>query len=131
MDALMSKEYQGRYEARVKSEFHDLLERATNEPNISDMLGFKDKADSLCKKYLDEFARIPDSQPIPDDQDELNGGGDETQMTSTPKIPKVARSIVADTWYIKNTADIDNYLNNLRKQIEAELADCDEVRLHL
>ena len=127
MDALMGKEYQGRYEARVKREFHDLLERATNEPNISDMLGFKDKADSLCKKYLDEFARIPDSQPIPDDQDDTNGGGDETQMTPTPKIPKlknvIARNIVADTWYIKNTADIDNYLNNLRKQIEAELAD--------
>ena len=135
MDALMGKEYQGRYEAHVKREFHDLLKRAINEPNISDMLGFKDKADSLCKKYLDEFARIPDSQPVPDDQNDPNGGGDETQMTPTPKMPKIknviARNIVADTWYIKNAADIDNYLNNLRKQIEAELADSDEVRLHL
>ena len=56
-------------------------------------------------------------------------------MTPPLKKPKVknvmARNIVADTWYIKNATDIDNYLNNLRKQIEAELADSDEVRLHL
>ena len=135
MDSLEGKEYQSRYEARVKREFHDLLERATNEPNISDMLGFKDKADSLCKKYLDEFARIPDPQPTPVQPDDQDGGIDTTPVIPTPKKPKVknviARNIVADTWYIKNTGDIDNYLNNLRKQIEAELVDSDEVRLHL
>ena len=84
---------------------------------------------------MDEFARIPDPKPTLDDQDDTNGGGNGEQVPPTPKKPKVknviARNIVADTWYIKNTADIDNYLNNLRKQIEAELADSDEVRLHL
>ncbi len=134
LDALEGKEYQSKYEVRVKREFHELSERATNEPNISDMLGFKDKADSLCKKYLDEFASIPEPQQTPSSID-TNGGEDVVPVTPPLKKPKVknvmARNIVADTWYIKNATDIDNYLNNLRKQIEAELADSDEVRLHL
>lgn len=134
LDALEGKEYQSKYEVRVKREFHELSERATNELNISDMLGFKDKADSLCKKYLDEFASIPEPQQTPSSID-TNGGEDVVPVTPPLKKPKVknvmARNIVADTWYIKNATDIDNYLNNLRKQIEAELADSDEVRLHL
>lgn len=133
-DALEGKEYKGRYEARVKKEFHELMIRATNEPNISDMLGFKDKADSLCKKYLDEFANIPDPDSVNPPVDPTGDGG-ENPVPPTPKQPKIknvmARNIVADTWYIKNSGDIDIYLNNLRKQIEAELVDSDEVRLHL
>ena len=100
LDALEGKEYKARYEARVKREFHELFERATNEQNISDMLGFKDKADSLCKKYFDEFANIPVLNPV--SLADSNGGEVDTPPILVPKQPRIknvmARNIVADTW---------------------------------
>lgn len=88
LDALEGKEYQSKYEVRVKREFHELSERATNEPNISDMLGFKDKADSLCKKYLDEFASIPEPQQTPSSID-TNGGEDVVPVTPPLKSQRL------------------------------------------
>ncbi|MCD7882907.1 MAG: BREX system P-loop protein BrxC [Lachnospiraceae bacterium] len=155
LDALEGQSYKDRYESRVKKEFNDLLNRAENESNISDMLGFKDKADSLCRKYLDEFAAIPapvtpgegtgtgsDSGATPgavgaagSGSGHTAGGGGSTP--AKPPVPRkkvknvMARNLVADTWYIRNSADIDQYLDQLRKQIEAELTGNDEVRLHL
>ncbi|MCD7763957.1 MAG: BREX system P-loop protein BrxC [Lachnospiraceae bacterium] len=135
LDALEGQKYKDRYESRVKKEFNTLLDRATNEPNISDMLGYKDKADSLCRKYLDEFAAIP--VPVTTTGGSGNTSGDGVPVSTTPPVPKkkiknvMARNLVADTWYIKSNADIDQYLAHLKKQIEAELADNDEIRLHL
>lgn len=136
LDALEGQEYKSKYESPVRTDFQGLLERAANEPNISDMLGFKDKADSLCKNYLDRFAAVPApaATPVvyPNQPSDSSKAAEPRTAYGQRKVKNImARNIVVDTWYIKDRTDIDKYLDSLRKQIEAELANYDEVRLHL
>ena len=59
MKKILSKiegtELEEEYKAKVTSAFMDLMNRADSTGDISVMLGFKDRADSLCEIYLNEI----------------------------------------------------------------------------
>ena len=52
LTALKGKPFEEHHKKQVITAFDDLTDRATAEKNISNLLGFRDKADSLCENWL-------------------------------------------------------------------------------
>jgi len=120
--------YEDEYKSKVSSEFFDLAERAKKESDISDMLGFKDKADSLCKTWLDRFANMtPPVAPVPptpsDDPDPTPVHPTKRQKTL------MARDITSETWVISSDEDLEQNLDKIRARVKEELAKNDIVQL--
>ena len=123
--------YEDKYKAEVIQAFEELIKRASTQNDISNMLGFKDKADSLCKTYLDKFANMA-APSLPDTSSA--GGEVKTPADMTKPAPKrikniMARDITSDTWVITSEKDLDDYLVKVRKQIKDELDKNDVVKL--
>lgn len=130
------KFYEEQYKAEVIKAFFDLEERASRENNISNMLGFKDKADSLCKMYIAKFSNIPD--PEPEGGDEKGGGKDgkkdgngetggksgQTGTGGTKPAKQVTVMMARDIttqWVITNETQLAARMEAFYKRIKAEL----------
>lgn len=122
--------FEADYKTQVIKEFVDLEERAKVESDISDMLGFKDKADSLCRTWLDRFANMtpPDA---PDVAPDVSSGEDNGNDTAPVKRQKtlMAREITSNTWVISSEEDLEKNLDKIRARVKEELANNDIVQL--
>lgn len=136
LDRLNGKEYEVEYRSLVIRDFMELDDRAERTGDISDMLGYKDKADSRCVNWLNKIAQRESStaatrmQAYAKKGENLNGvaGDSDIEFTSSSSVktkkPKTvfARSITSD-WIIESEEDLEKYIETMKKQIEAQLDD--------
>ena len=100
------------------------------------MLGYKDKADSLLKTYLDKIAIMVQKQSEHEPGGEGNNEsgshkeGDKTPgNTVTVNPPKklrevkniMIRDITSKTWIIHDEKDLDQYIDQVKKSIAKNL----------
>ncbi len=123
--------YEDDYKSKVSAEFFDLSERAKSENDISDMLGFKDKADSLCKTWLDRFANMTGPEPQVREPEENYGEEKPKAPVKSHKRQKtlMARDITSETWVISSDEDLEQNLDKIRARVKEELAKNDIVQL--
>ena len=136
LNKLNGKEYEAEFRTQVIQDFRDLEDRADRTADISDMLGFKDKADSRCVTWLNKIAQKESFykptgfQAHSEELQNRNDGTDERQYVfSVPPVAKlkeqrtvIARSITSD-WIIESEEDLDEYMDTLKRQILALMDD--------
>ena len=141
LNALSEQTFEAEYSAKVKAAFMDLERRAEEQNDISDMLGFKDKADSLLKNYLNQFAvlraRQPSAKPHVEDGNGAtytpgeNAGGSVLRETPPKKVRNLMiGDLTSRTWVVNDEESLNLYLDAIRKRVEKELADGAEVYIH-
>ena len=136
LSALEGKPYEEKYKAEIIEKFRDLKDRVEESSDISWMLGFKDKADSLTEQYLNKFDN-EETYPTPEGGQETGGssvadgesGGDVVKPSQKKKINVFAKTLTSD-WVIKDQEDLDKYLNQFRKQIEDRMEDDQILKIH-
>ena len=125
LDALAGMPYEEKYKDEIKNRFDALIDEVDRQNDISYMLGYKDKADSLVTQYLNRF----DNEVIETEKDKEEGNkGGEVQPATKPKTPqKITKNLIArqltTTWRIEKQEDLDKHIENLKKQIEAQIED--------
>lgn len=141
LEALKGKMYEEKYREDALRDFMDLEERAEQTSDISEMLGFKDKADSKRTYYfnlIDNEAEVhagPAVQPggIGEEMGAYGGtpksqpasaGRQEAELTQKPVQKPVrnimARSLSAD-WRIETEEDLERCLGELREQVKRQM----------
>ena len=132
LDKIAGTDYEEEFKQDVIKDFMDLEKRADETGDISDMLGYKDKADSRCISWLNRVAQYDEERTaarLKDYSDQLNGKAEndipeETETKPEQKVKKsknvLARSITSD-WNIESEEDLDKYLNAMKNQILAQL----------
>lgn len=123
--------YEDDVKGEVRNVFASLLERASNETDISELLGYRVKADEVCKRFLDRFSNLPvqEASRIVDYRDveapetsmvretpDANSSVSQTRMKNM-----MARDISSGYWVVRNKEDLENYLNQIREKVTAEL----------
>lgn len=136
MNKLSGKSFEQDFKPQVVKDFMELTERAESTNDISDMLGFKDKADSKCVTWLNKISqketeeKMVETPPIsyvmegdePTEGDTSSSGTDVPMTKSRIQRTVIARNITSD-WLIEKEEDIDNCLSELKKQIMSQLDD--------
>jgi len=121
LERIAGKSYEEKYKMEITNRFNDLKKRVDHENDISDMLGFKDKADSLRTQYSNRIDNETEYTQDPDTGDKISDvHGDINADASKPKkvMNKMAREITSD-WRIENRDDLERCIDKLQKQIEA------------
>lgn len=122
--------YENDVKGEVRKTFADLLERAAKEKDISDLLGYRVKADETCKRFLDRFANMPAQKAPVVNYASINQTAYSTARETPkgePDTPKtkmkniMARDISSGYWVVRNERDLENYLNQVRERVTAEL----------
>ena len=134
LNALEGQPFAEQYKGPVLTAFADLSDRAGKQKDISDMLGFKDKADSLLKNYLDKFARLTaeaaakasekkDNPETPEDHpDSTDPCVQEPKITYMRKTKNLmVRDLTSNIWVIKDEHSLNQYMDQLRDRIKKEL----------
>ena len=98
------------------------------------MLGFKDKADSLLKTYLDKFAKLTaeaaakasekkDNPETPEDQSDSSDSCVHEPTKSYARKTKnlMVSDLTSNIWVIKDERSLNQYIDQLRDRIEKEL----------
>ena len=123
--------YEDDVKEEVRNVFASLLERASNETDISDLLGYRVKADETCKRFLDRFSNLP-AQEASQTVDYTAAQRPETNMVretpdAEPAVSQtrmknmMARDISSGYWVVRNKEDLENYLDQIREKVAAEL----------
>ena len=134
LNALEGQPFEEQYKGTVLGAFADLSDRAGKQNDISDMLGFKDKADSLLKTYLDKFARLTAEAAAKASEKKGNPVTPEDHPDSPdlcvrePKKPYARKTknlmvsdLTSNIWVIKDERSLNQYMDQLRDRIEKEL----------
>ncbi len=123
LDHLAGKEYEDELKDKVVKDFAELEERAEKASDISLLLSFKDRADAKCQTWLNVLA-MKDTETSADEPLSDHGKGNETDGKKKIKAKKtvLARTITSN-WTIESEADIDQYLDTMKKQILKQLDD--------
>ena len=96
LERIAGKSYEEKYKMEITNRFNDLKERVDHENDISDMLGFKDKADSLRTQYSNRIDNETEYTQDPDTGDKISDiHGDSNSDDPKPKkvMNKMAREI--------------------------------------
>lgn len=140
-EALTGKAYADQYLPKVHHVYTALRDKVAAENNISHILGYKDKSSSQSQHFLEEFDREDARLARRKEEDaRKKASGSQTTpaqpvVTPLPSSQKKIRTVQAreldprTTVFIRNQADIDDYLGRLRQKLEAALKDADEIRL--
>lgn len=123
LERLAGKEYEEELKNDVVKAFTSLEEEAEKANDISYLLGFKDKADSLCESWMDTLAKKDEELAAA-----KRAQGKETEKPKPsvkvkPKKTVLARTITSKSWVIENEADLDTYLDTMKKQILKQMDD--------
>ena len=150
LNYIKGQPYEEKVKTEVKKEFADLSARASKESDISDMLGFKDKADSLCKRFLDRFMEMDHAVEKENMQPQEAGHAGEvinvnaeTNAMRETKVPYggkavkpqvktknlMARDITSGYWVIRDKEDLERYLEQVKERVEKELGEGTMVRI--
>ena len=124
----------------VRAAFSDLAERAAKEGDISNLLGFKDRADSLCRRFLDRFADMtPRGETLGGEKypgtEKAGGSVEETPLgekfEAKPKKMKnlMARDMTSGYWVVSRKEDLEHYLEQIRARVESEMDENTIIRI--
>lgn len=129
LNALSNRWYKDQFEARVKTDYKNLNERAKKETDISVLLGYQNQASAICMNYLNHFAEMPEKDPsIPSEKDDSEG--DVTPPVVEKKTKTLfAKNITSSQWVITNEEQLNHYIEQLKNRLRQELEDSDEVDL--
>lgn len=143
LGALNGQTFEKEYSPRVVRDFNGLSERAKEESDISDMLGYKDKADSLLKTYMEKITELlrrtpvaPVTPPKPGSTPGSNSGqgGEAVLPEPSPKPRKVKYvelgDMVSHIQKINDTTALDAYLGKIRQAVADELDGNTDVYVH-
>ncbi|MBO4458248.1 MAG: BREX system P-loop protein BrxC [Butyrivibrio sp.] len=126
LDRLTGKSFESELKTAVIQDFMDLTTRAEDTNDISDMLGFKDKADSKCVTWLTQISQREAAEQK--DEPEISivrEGDDPDKGTSGTKKSKKTKTILARTitsdWIIETEEELDKCLGELKKQIMSQM----------
>ena len=103
-------------------DFADMEERAEKANDISNLLGFKDKADSMCETWLDTLAKEEAAAASKSQERDAETKKPKPPVNVKPKKTVLARTITSN-WIIENEADLDKYLGTMKKQILKQMDD--------
>lgn len=144
LEVLNTKEYAGEKKERYLSQFAELRDGAERCNNVSTLRSFQDKAEALKIRLLNEMdtldahlaGRKAEEEarrqaeaaqalgiPVPEDQ---KPAPYQPRKSKNVTIKSMART---SSWRLEKQSDIDKVLSDLRKALEAELAENDIVNV--
>ena len=132
LKSIEGKWFEDKYKGDINKTFDDLKDRVERANNISYMLGFKDKADSLRTQFSNRIDNEPEEDPS------TGGNGHSGIAEPGPVDPKpmkkvtinvIARNITTE-WQIETEEDLDEYLNRFKKQIIDKLDENKILKIH-
>jgi regulator of replication initiation timing len=126
MDELAEKPYKGELSSRFQSLFAELKDKADQCNNVATFQNIKVEADALKMRLLNELAKkdaeLAAAQKPPAKYPTAADKPENTSAVAEPSQPKV-KSVsiktvnVGGTWQIKNRADVDARLEELRQRL--------------
>lgn len=144
LEALDTKEYAGEKKERYLSQFAELRDGAEHCNNVSTLRGYKDKAEALKIRLLNEMdaldthlARKKAEEEAKRREEAARALGMAVPEEQKPVVYKARRSknvtirsmARTSSWRLEKQSDIDKVLSGLRKALEAELAENDIVNV--
>lgn len=132
LDELGQKPYKDGFSTRIHTQFGELKDKADNCDNVAAFQNIRAEADALKMRLLGEIAKrdaallAAINKPAPES---AAGGGpdapEQPAQTQPPKVKRVSiRSVnVGGTWQVKNKADLDVRLEDLRQRLYSEMED--------
>ena len=141
LNALERKPFEAQFKSQVLRDFADLASRAEKQSDISDMLGFKDKADSLLKTYLDQLdrqaakeaaaaaaaARKQKDPTAPQTHEDSPAGVQDPNEEYTKEYSMrktrnlMINELTSKIWVIRDEDSMNQYLDQIRDRIRKEL----------
>ena len=136
LDVLSTKEYSDQKRAAYFEKFQEIRDGATHCNNVSTLRSYADKADALKLRLLNEMDEL-DAALASQRAEEARRKAEEAKQSGTPaletevppapvkirKTKNVSIKMMTGTssWRLESKADIDRYIDSLRKSLEAQL----------
>ena len=123
VEALSDKSYKDEFFDRIWKYYQDLVAQVKKSNNIAKIHGFASQSSASKIKFLNEM----------DEKDAQLAKENETSDTPAPVVAKKVKRISVknatgtSSWSIKNKADIDKHLADLKLKLEKELEGTDEI----
>ena len=133
LEVLSAKEYNDRKRASYIEKFQEIREGAEQCNNVSTLRSFKDKADALKLRLLNEMdgldnelaarkAEAEGAKQSDDSADKFEGAPAPVKIRKTKNV-SIRMMTGTASWRLENKEDIDKYIDSLRKTLEAQLDD--------
>lgn len=128
LEVLNTKAYAGEKKERYLSQFAELRDGAERCNNVSTLRGYKDKAEALRIRLLNEMDRLDQARAQAEAAEALGVPAPagtapyQARRTRNVTIKSVARTA---SWRLESPEDIDRALAELRRVLTAELAEHD------
>ena len=128
LEVLNTKAYAGEKKERYLSQFAELRDGAERCNNVSTLRGYKDKAEALRIRLLNEMDRLDQARAQAEAAEALGVPAPagtapyQARRTRNVTIKSVARTA---SWRLESPEDIDQALAELRRVLTAELAEHD------
>ena len=124
-----------KYRAEITEKFNAFLEDVEKANDISVMLGYKDKADSLMNQYFNKFDNEAVYPEIPEGGNYGGGSvgeGDGEQPVAPKKKTVVNRNAgeLQSEWRIESEQDLENYIRAFREQIAELIEEGKIIKIH-
>ena len=139
LEALNGKPYQPQKQDNYIEQFRQLHEEASHCNNVSRLRAYADRAEALKLRLLNEMDQLDTDlarQKAEEEEQkrkaaEAKGEAPATPATPAPPAPKPKKKkrvaikavTLTSSWRIESDADIDKYLDALRKNLKAQLED--------
>ena len=136
LDVLSTKEYSDQKRAAYFEKFQEIRDGATHCNNVSTLRSYADKADALKLRLLNEMdeldaalagQRAEEARRKVEEAKQSGIPALETEVPPAPvkirKTKNVSIKMMTGTssWRLESKADIDRYIDSLRKSLEAQL----------
>lgn len=144
LEVLNTKEYAGEKKERYLSQFAELRDGAERCNNVSTLRSFQDKAEALKIRLLNEMDALDAQLARKKAEEEAQRQEKAAQALGipvpeeqrpTPYQPRKSKNVTiksmarTSSWRLERPEDIDKALSDLRKALEAELAENDIVNV--
>ncbi|MDR2572427.1 MAG: BREX system P-loop protein BrxC [Oscillospiraceae bacterium] len=129
---LNDKSYKDELSGRYVDLFKELKDKADTCNNVATFQNIKIEADALKIRLLNEMVKLDEQRMVCEDSPEHTFPDSDESDSSTheqkqlqPRIKRVSiKSInTGGTWQIKSKADVDSYIDDLRKRLYNEVED--------
>ena len=119
-------ELKEQYTKKINNEFSEILEKVEKSENIKDIESYKNEAISLKNKLLNNFEK--EEKILEEKANEISKNIEEIKVKK-PKRIGISEINKDRVWEIRNSEDIKEYLDRLRKRLEEELEDSEIVQV--
>ncbi|MBR4090291.1 MAG: hypothetical protein IKK28_05385, partial [Mogibacterium sp.] len=109
-----------KYRDEIIQKFKEFIDKVESANDISIMLGYKDKADSLMNQYFNKFDNeTPYEPPTPGEGTSSVGesNGDKPVMPKKKTTVNYNAGMLQTSWRIESEEELDTYIKSFRDQI--------------